>query len=63
MLVLSRKEGECIHIGTIVLTVLRMKGSQVCLGLDAPYDVRIIRGEIRDHPRPRNFVPNKPKSK
>ncbi len=47
MLVLSRKLGERIHIGGVVLTVLKVHGGQVRLGLDAPSDVRILRGELR----------------
>lgn len=39
MLVLSRKLGERIFIGGVVLTVLKVHGGQVRLGLDAPCDV------------------------
>jgi carbon storage regulator len=50
MLVLTRKKGERIHFGEgIVLTVLGLKGGQVRLGIDAPADVAILRGEIRSH--------------
>ncbi len=47
MLVLTRKLQEQIHIGdNIVLTVLRIKGNTVRVGVEAPRDVRILRGEL-----------------
>jgi len=47
MLVLSRKEGEVVHIGPdIVLTVVRLGRGRVQLGIDAPPHVRIRREEI-----------------
>ncbi len=47
MLVLSRKTGERIHIGNnIVIEVRRVAGNRVTLALDAPRDVRILRGEL-----------------
>jgi carbon storage regulator len=47
MLVLSRKVGERIHVGdNIVLEIRRIAGNRVTLALDAPRDVRILRGEL-----------------
>jgi carbon storage regulator len=47
MLVLSRKSGERIHIGNdIVIEVRRVAGNRVTLALEAPRDVRILRGEL-----------------
>ena len=47
MLVLTRKSQEKIRIGDdIVVTVLRTKGNTVRLGIEAPHDVRVLRGEI-----------------
>jgi carbon storage regulator len=47
MLVLSRKVGERIHVGDdIVLEVRRISGNRVTLALEAPRDVRILRGEL-----------------
>jgi len=44
MLVLSRKVGERILIGDgIVLTVLRVRGGQIRLGIDAPRSTTIRR--------------------
>ena len=49
MLVLSRKIGEKIHIGNqVTLTVVRIKGNQVRIGIEAPDDVAIVRAELRD---------------
>lgn len=47
MLVLSRKEGEKILIGDgIVLTINRINGNRVAIGIEAPRDVRVVRGEL-----------------
>ena len=47
MLVLTRKMNETIQIGDqIQLTVLRIKGNTVRIGIEAPADVRVRRGEI-----------------
>jgi carbon storage regulator CsrA len=47
MLVLTRKQGEVIQIGDfITITVLRMKGKSVRLGIKAPKDFNVIRGEL-----------------
>ncbi len=47
MLVLTRKQNEKIRIGdSIVITVVRMKGNAVRLGIEAPRDVNILRGEL-----------------
>jgi carbon storage regulator len=48
MLVLSRKSGEGIMIGSeIELTVLAVCGERVRLGFNAPKDVVIHRQEVR----------------
>ena len=47
MLVLSRKVGEEIVIGdNIKLVVSRVRGNRVTIGIDAPDNVRIVRGEL-----------------
>ena len=46
MLVLSRKPGELVHIGNnIELTVLKVRGQRVVVGLSAPEQVHIRRQE------------------
>ena len=50
MLVLSRKNGEQLLIGDdIVLTINRISGNRVAIGIEAPRDVRIVRGELQRH--------------
>lgn len=47
MLVLSRKEGEKLVIGdNITLVVSKISGNRVTLGIEAPVDVKIFRGEL-----------------
>jgi carbon storage regulator CsrA len=50
MLVLSRKQGERIHIGGVMLTVLKLSTGKVRLGVDAPADMVVVKGELRDKP-------------
>lgn len=50
MLVLSRKEGEQLLIGdNIVLTINRISGNRVAIGIEAPREIRIVRGELDRH--------------
>lgn len=47
MLVLSRKVNEKIVIdGGIVITVVKVEGGQVRLGIEAPSDVKVYREEL-----------------
>ena len=47
MLILTRKVGESVIIGKDVsITVLRVKGNQVRLGVNAPKDIPVQREEI-----------------
>jgi carbon storage regulator len=47
MLVLTRKTDERILVGSdIVITVVRVSGNRVCLGIEAPAGVRILREEL-----------------
>lgn len=49
MLVLSRKEGEKLVIGdNITLVVSRISGNRVTVGIEAPVDVKIMRGELAE---------------
>ncbi|MEX2317591.1 MAG: carbon storage regulator [Pirellulales bacterium] len=59
MLVLSRKVGERIHVGDdIVLEVRRISGNRVTLALEAPREVRILRGELEHAAREFKTPPN-----
>jgi carbon storage regulator len=63
MLVLTRKLMEKLYIGDdICVTVVRLEGGQVRLGIDAPRDVAVVRAELvpereRMIPRPRSLRP------
>ena len=47
MLVLSRKQEERICIGPdVVITILRLSNDTVRIGIDAPKEVLILRGEL-----------------
>ena len=47
MLILTRRVGEIVMIGdSITVTVLRVKGNQVRLGVNAPKSVSVQREEI-----------------
>ena len=47
MLVLSRKVGDKIMIGdNITVVVNKVAGNRISLGIEAPDDVRIVRGEL-----------------
>ncbi|AMQ07539.1 carbon storage regulator CsrA [Sporosarcina psychrophila] len=48
MLVLSRKKGESIWLGDqIEITISEIKGDQVRIAINAPKNVTILRGELR----------------
>ncbi len=50
MLVLSRKELQRIRLGDeIVITVLRLGGEKVRLGIEAPKDMLVLRDELERH--------------
>jgi len=47
VLILTRRVGEALMVGTeVTVTVLSVKGNQVQLGVNAPKDVAVHRGEI-----------------
>ncbi|MDO4551405.1 MAG: carbon storage regulator [Planctomycetia bacterium] len=47
MLVLSRKESEIIRVGdSIAITVVRIAKDRVRLGIEAPENVLVLRGEL-----------------
>lgn len=50
MLVLSRRENEFIKVGdSIVVRVVRLNGDKVRLGIEAPANVVVLRGELEPH--------------
>lgn len=51
MLVLSRRESERIRLGdSIVVTVVRVAGDRVRLGIEAPSDILVLRDELDARP-------------
>lgn len=49
MLVLTRKLGELITIGSyITIKVLEIRGTQVKLGIQAPTNIPVLRNELID---------------
>jgi carbon storage regulator len=49
MLILTRRVGESLMIGTeVTVTVLSINGNQVRLGINAPKDVAVHREEVYD---------------
>lgn len=58
MLVLSRKAGETLMIGdSISITVLRCdRSGKVRLGIDAPKEMNVVRGELLDQEPPAQAV-------
>ena len=55
MLVLTRKAGESIVIGSqIRITVLEMQGRQIRLGIEAPSEIPVHRGEVSERIKEEN---------
>ena len=47
MLVLSRKHNERIRVGdSVVVTIVRVSGDKVRIGIEAPANVRVLRDEL-----------------
>ena len=47
MLVLSRKQNQRIRVGeSVVVTVVRVSGDKVRLGIEAPESMRVLREEL-----------------
>lgn len=55
MLVLSRRTNQTINLGTsdgpIVITICRITSNKVRVGVDAPQEINIKRGELKDDTR------------
>ena len=57
MLVLSRKQTERIKLGdSIIVTVVRVSGDKVRLGIEAPPDVVVLRDELTPKQRPKRVA-------
>ena len=53
MLVLTRKVGEKLVIdGIITVVVTKISGDRITLGIEAPRDVKVLRGELNKPSNP-----------
>ena len=54
MLVLTRRIGETLRIADdILVTIVKVKGNQIRLSIDAPADVTVLREElVQPDPKP-----------
>jgi len=65
VLILTRRVGEAVKIGDdVTITVLRIKGNQVRIGVDAPKSTAVRRDELdkRDTPPTSPAQPGRPES-
>ena len=60
MLVLTRKVGDLIHIGDdIKIQVVKIKGCQVRIGVEAPKQTRVFRHEVLEANQKKSLSQNK----
>ena len=58
MLVLSRKESERIRVGdSITVTIVRVSGDKVRVGIEAPADLKVLRDELELIEEPKDPAP------
>tara|TARA_B100000676_G_scaffold198600_1_gene195171 strand:- start:18 stop:227 length:210 start_codon:yes stop_codon:yes gene_type:complete len=58
MLVLSRKETERIRVGdSITVTIIRVSGDKVRVGIEAPADLKVLRDELELIEEPKDPAP------
>jgi len=47
MLILSRRESESVYLGDdIILTIVRVSGEKVRIGIQAPPHIKVLRNEL-----------------
>ena len=57
MLILTRKKNETIHIGEdILITIVRVSGSSVRIGVSAPRELPVLRIELQKDDEPGDDV-------
>ena len=59
MLVLSRRQGEKIHVGDAVITLLAIRGNRARIGIEASADVHILRDELPRYETTMQLQPTK----
>lgn len=58
MLVITRNSGEAFFIGDdIKIVIVRVKGKQVQIGIEAPKSVSIVREDVRHGKTPEGGAP------
>lgn len=63
MLILSRKTGQSVHVGdNVTITVLKVRGNSVRIGIEAPNDVRVLRAELPER-QPGNAEDDSPQDR
>ncbi|MHC2066969.1 carbon storage regulator [Bremerella sp. T1] len=63
MLVLTRKQQQQIQIGEgVTVTILKVKGNTVRIGIEAPNDVKIVRAELEPEEEPAPAEEPEPKA-
>lgn len=57
MLILSRQKNETIRIGdNVVVKIQKISGNRVIVGVEAPRNITVVRGEIvNNHEPPRGY--------
>ena len=61
MLVLSRKESQRIRLGdSIVITIVKISGDKVRVGIEAPSNVLVLRDELEAHDPAAVSLPEQP---
>jgi carbon storage regulator len=64
MLILSRRESERVYLGDdIVLTIVRVNGDKVRIGVEAPSNVKILRTELEIAANKSEVVDGAPESR
>ncbi len=63
MLTLTRRIGQALTIGDdICITLLGIRGKQIRLGVEAPAEVVVLRGELQPAPEEKDLpAPSSPK--
>jgi carbon storage regulator len=57
MLILTRKKNETIHIGDdILITIVRVSGNNVRIGVSAPRETPVLRTELQREPSPTQII-------
>lgn len=57
MLVLTRKANQSIRVGQdITITIVKIQGNSIRIGIEAPREVRVVRGELTPQTIDKSFI-------